>query len=228
MNLVSTDCDYYIELLEQLTRRARCTPTNVVVCLPRPDFLRHVALQVQRQSEPAVIEDTTEPQSGVQHDVHDPAPSAHSFMVPTLRLIAASRAINLIYCPTIPVLRAWLSGHGTEPASLAADRPQVVILDLLALHHGTSEFTVQGLSRTLATAVSAAQSSGSDLTLAECKDIEDPSNPDRGRRLWDAQLPLLSGSVKIGLERSRWAGQPITARRVASRWFRFTGSHDRQ
>ena len=98
---------------------------------------------------------------------------------------------------------------------------QLLVLDMLALHHGTLEFTLQGLSRTLATAVSAAHRSHSDLTVIECQDIHDPTNPNRGTRLWDAQVPLLSGSVKIRLEGSRWAGRAMTIRKIASRWFTF-------
>jgi hypothetical protein len=216
MNLVSTRHNYYIELLEELTRGTQCKSTTLVVCLPRADFLQHIVLQVQRQSESAT-EETTEPHpDGPEQESH-----AHPFMTPTLRLIAASRGVNLIYCPTIPVLRAWLSTHTTASALQTTADSHLIIVDALALHHGTSEFTLQGISRTLAAAVSAAHGTRSRLTLIECKDIQDPSNPDRGHRLWDQQLPLLNGSVKIGLERSRWAGQSLTIRKIASRWFSF-------
>lgn len=220
MILVSTKYDYYIELLEELTCKQRCTTTNVVICLPRADFLRQAALQAQHQSE-AATEGATEPQFDRPQQVHGQRSHGHSFLVPTLRLLAVSTAINLIYCPTIPALRAWLSSNHAGPSVQNADGSHLVIVDLLALHHGTSEFTLQGLSRTLAAAVSAAQGTRSHLTLTECKDIRDPSNPDRGSRLWDKQLPLLSGSVKIGAEGSRWVGRSITVRKIAARWFTF-------
>lgn len=225
MILASTKYDYYIELLEELTRKQRCTATNVVVCQPRADFLRQAALQVQvrRQSEDAT-EGPAEPQSARSEGPdgqHSQEVLERSLMTPTLRLLAASRAISLTYCPTIPTLRAWLSSYSPRRTTQGADAPHLVIVDLLALHHGTSEFTLQGLSRTLAAAVSAVQGTRSHLTLTECKDIRDPLNPDRGARLWDRQLPLLSGSVKIGQEGSRWVGRSITARKIAARWCAF-------
>jgi hypothetical protein len=219
MHLISTRHDYYIDLLEDLTRGPRCEPTNLVICMSRIDFLRHLVLQVQHQSE-AATEALTEPHSDDNgHKSH-----GHPFMTSALRLIAASRLINLVYCPTIPVLRAWLSTCTIEPGPSSADASQMIIVDAVALHHGTSEFTFQGLSRTLAATVSAAHITKSRLTLVECMDISDPSNPDRGNRLWDQQLPLLSGSVKLGLERSRWAGQSVTVRKIIARWFSFESS----
>lgn len=222
MILASTKYDYYIDLLEELTGKQRCTATNVVVCLPRTDFLRQAAIQARHQSDDAT-ERPAEPQSA-----RPQAPAGQeseslkcSFLTPTLRLLAASRAISLTYCPTIPTLRAWLSTYSARRDMQDADAPHLVIVDLLALHHGTSEFTLQGLSRTLAAAVSAAQATRSHLTLTECKDVRDPSNPDRGARLWDRELPLLSASVKIGQEGSRWVGRSVTVRKIAARWFTF-------
>jgi hypothetical protein len=223
MNLVSTRHDYYIDLLAELTENPRCKRTNLVICQPRTEFLHHLVLQAQHQSELATSV-TTEPHPDNEHQ----RSHAHSLMTPSLRLIAASRAINLIFCPSIPTLRAWLSTYGTDSISGDSDNAQLIIVDLLALHHGTSEFTLQGISKTLANAASAAHSTGSPLMLAECKDINDPSNPDRGSRLWDQHLPLLTGSVKIGLERSRWAGQSVTVKSIASRWFSFGASQIRR
>lgn len=223
MNLVSTRHDYYIELLEELTRAPQCTSTNLVVCLPRADFLHHIVRQARRQSETATAEDAAEPHPTDNHD-RESSRDDQAFMTPALRLLAASRAVNMIYCPTIPVLRAWLSTYTARADSASHSSTggsHLIIVDALALHHGTSEFTLQGISRTLAAAVSAAHGAKSRLTLVECKDIQDPSNPDRGSRLWDQQMPLLNGSVKIGLERSRWAGQSMTVRKIAGRWFSF-------
>ena len=92
----------------------------------------------------------------------------------------------------------------------------------MSLHHGTSEFSVQGLSRSLSLAVSAAAArSATQLRLAECADVHDPSNPAMGFRVWDSQVPLLSGSVRLSGEGGNWAGRSISVRRVVARWFIF-------
>ncbi|ETN42125.1 uncharacterized protein HMPREF1541_04066 [Cyphellophora europaea CBS 101466] len=222
MNLVSSDWKYHIELIQDLTREHRPTPTNLIVCISREDFLHHLALQVQHHSADATSSQA-EPHPGAGKGLPESQPHAHHFLTPTLRLFAASKHVKLIYCPTILVLRGYLSSYNADSVPQSVPASRLIIVDLLALHHGTSEFTLQGLSRSLATAVSAAHAAGQELLLTECRDIRDQSHPDRGSRLWDRQVPLLSGSVKIGLEGSRWAGRSMTIKAIASRWFTFAG-----
>ncbi|KPI35140.1 uncharacterized protein AB675_1343 [Cyphellophora attinorum] len=218
MNVVTTKYEYYIDLLEDLTRSQQIADTTVIICLSRTDFLSHVAAQIHRLSTSEQPEDAGSP-GDLTADVTESASSQHRFLVPTLQLLSVGQHMRLAYCPNIPSLRAYLSTYGSQQESTAPSRSRLIIVDLLALHHGTSEFTLQGLSRTLATAVSVASSASSDLALTECKDIRDPTHPDRGSRLWEAQVPLLSGSVRIGLEGSRWSGRALTIRKIASRWF---------
>ena len=96
----------------------------------------------------------------------------------------------------------------------------MVILNLLAMHHGTSEFTLQGLSQTFAAAISAAHRTGRGLKLVECKDINDPSNPSRGPALWQAEVQLLSAAIKIGEAGQNWGRRTIAVVKIASRWFK--------
>jgi hypothetical protein len=236
MQQISTKCTYSLELLEDLLKSGQrySLHTTVIICWERPDFFNRLLQQISQAreqqhlreippSQHAAAEITEERDAG--HNRH----LEHTFLTPTLQLLASSKAIKLAYCPTVPSLRAYLSSYPPLHASDARNGsrfPRILILDLLALHHGTSEFTLQGLSRTFASAVSAALRSQSALTLTECKDINDPSNPHRGSRLWNAEVPLLSGSVKIGQEGAKWAGRSITIQKIAARLFTFEDHND--
>ena len=58
--------------------------------------------------------------------------------------------------------------------------------------------------------------------------MNDPTNPNRGSRLWDAQVPLLSASVKLGQDGSRWGGRATSIRRIAARWFTFADAKGKE
>jgi hypothetical protein len=148
-----------------------------------------------------------------------------------LDLLASSQSIKLAFCPSIPTLRAYLSvfqppSIALSPTSAPPPPPCLFIVDLLALHHGTSEFTLQGLSRTLASAISAAFQTKSTLTLVEVKDTNDQTNPNRGPRLWDTHVPLLNASIKIRQEGVKWAGRSVPIRSFARRWFTFDSASE--
>ncbi|RMZ77651.1 hypothetical protein DV738_g4225, partial [Chaetothyriales sp. CBS 135597] len=211
MPQVTVEFDWAIELLDFLVRdTAHRLPTTLVVCCSKEDFFAELLGQISVKE---------------KHGSHSPeratasrASPASSLLTPTLGLLAASQSIKIVYCPSLPVLRAYLAKY---TATTDPHKHRLEVLDLIALHHGTSEFTLQGISRTLASLVSAACQSQADLRLFECSTIDDPANPFRGSRLWEAEVPLLSGSIKIGEEGSRWARRGISVKKVASRWFSF-------
>ena len=201
MQQIITKYEYCLELLEDFTNRSQATAITIVVCASRSDFLRQLVQQSRYHTK-----------------------SGHSLLSPTLSLVATGSRIHLAFCPTVPTLRAYLSTYASpkplpEPSTNAS--PYLVVLDILSLHHSTSEFTLQGLSRSLSAAVSAAHRTSSDLSLVECQDINDPTNPACGSRLWNAQVPLLSASVKLRQDGTRWGGRATPVRRIAARWFTF-------
>lgn len=144
----------------------------------------------------------------------------HALLSTTLQMITKAMNIKLIFCPKINSLRAFLSTQLITPASTSG-KPVLAVLDLVALHYGTAEFSVQGLSRTLALLVETAGQCGRHLLLNECEDPYDVDDPYRGPRIWGIQIPLLNGSVKLAGEGTKWAGRTITIKRVAGRWFYF-------
>jgi hypothetical protein len=228
MKAVVTDFDYATDLLEHLVDRPACH-TTLIICSTREDFLEQIIptiLAPQPQEIPASQESL-----GDNEPTSKPLP--HRLLIPTLQLLARSRTVKLVYCASIDTLRAYLSSYvapivAEESASpTPSPKPLLVILDLVLLHHATSEFSVQGLMRTFAAAVGVANRNSMDLTLCECKDIHDPTNPNRGPRIWDTDVQLLRGSVRLGSEGSSFAGRMVSVRRIAGRWFSFEWQRQR-
>jgi hypothetical protein len=227
MKATITNFEYATDLLEHLID-THASPTTLAICSTRTDFLAQIAPAILTprpqeipQSQESFIDDDPTPKSN---------PLLHRLLVPTLQLLARSRTIKLVYCPSIDTLRAYLSSYAApvvapeSTSSISSPKPLLAILDLVLLHHATSEFSVQGLMRTFASAVEAAHRNSMDLMLCECKDTHDPTNPSRGPRLWDTDVPLLSGSVRLGSGGSSFAGRMVSVRRVAGRWFSFEKS----
>ena len=222
MKAVIAGFEYAIALLQFLVDRPS-SHTTLVICSTRESFLGQIT--------PAVL--ATEPQEippsqeSVAEDEPTSKPLPHRFLVPTLQLLARSRAIKLVYCPSIDILRAYLSSYAApaaaeeSPGRDSSPKPLLAILDLVLLHHATSEFSVQGLMRTFASAVEAASRNFMDLMLCECKDVHDPTNPNCGPGIWDADAPLLSGSVRLGNGGSAFAGRMVSVRKIAGRWLSF-------
>jgi hypothetical protein len=215
-------------------------PTLLIVCSTRAQFLSQLAasisIQQQRLQDYRVadeperdIEDTDE--SGL---APESIQSPHPLLAKSIGLIAQSRKVKLVFCPSVDRLRAYLStfhvrrkekqGGTTDSTKDESDNGLLAILDLAATHYVSLEFSAQGLSRTLSIAVEAAAREATDLLLCECNDAVVPQNPGRGQRLWDLHVPLLSSTLRVGDGGTSWTGRHVSVRRVARRWFRFEES----
>ncbi|KAJ5620005.1 hypothetical protein N7510_003989 [Penicillium lagena] len=187
-------CELITDFVQRLLDTAH-TDTHLIICGSRDGFLAQLSAVIQSQQAPN-----------------------HELPSKTIAILAKSSKIQLAFCPSLESLRAHLA------VLLSAQndgRRLLAILDAVALHASTTEFSGQGLSRTFATAVEAASRTNSELRLCECCDAIDPTNTDCGRPLWDAHVPLLNGSVRIRGEERAWGGRGVTVRRVAQRWFEF-------
>lgn len=109
----------------------------------------------------------------------------------------------------------------------------------LALHSSTSDFSAQGLSRTFAAAVEAAERAGMQLVVEETEaghDAEVEENVQDGieerggeglrRDPWRQQVPFLNGSVRIGGGERLWAGRMVEVGTVVRKWCRFVSLDD--
>lgn len=203
-------------------------PTSIIICSTREVFIEQLfpTLTPIREEQ-----DSTEMREEEPHQSNNA--NLEHLVSPTVRLIAKSRTVEISFCPELAHLRASLSvlrapQFETElvPPRSDACRPLLAVLNLVALHHGTSEFSAQGLSRTFALAAETASREGLQLILSECRDVLDQENPDRGARLWKTPVPLLNGSVRIGGTGSGWAGRTVNVEGVARRWFEFPERED--
>ncbi|KIW64310.1 hypothetical protein PV04_09254 [Phialophora macrospora] len=219
MNSIWTKHDYISELLEDTIQQSTQSQTDLIICSAKEDFVSQVLAEIHQHH----LEDSDERDETVI------LASNHILLSRSLHVLRASQHINLIFCPTLTVLRGYLSGLVPNLTKCSPALGPVMIVNLLAMHHGTSEFTLQGLSQTFATAVSAARRTRRALKLVECKDITDLSNPHRGAALWQAEVQLLSAAIKIGEAGQNWGRRTISVMRIASRWFKVEerGQHSR-
>ncbi|KIW86048.1 hypothetical protein Z517_01442 [Fonsecaea pedrosoi CBS 271.37] len=228
MNSIILRYDYESELLQDVVRETSLTPTDLVICSSKEDFLGQLVTQLHQGQVQSEVETPSHPEEVDTPSEERWSKPRHVLLSQILHVLSASQLVNLIFCPNIPILRGFLSGFVSRTA-LPSTRPPgpIIVLNLLAMHHGTSEFTLQGLSQTLATAVSAGHRTNRMVKLVECKDINDPFNPNRGPNLWQTEVQLLSAAIKIGEPGQSWGRRTISVMRFASRWFRAEGQNER-
>ena len=118
----------------------------------------------------------------------------------------------------------------------------------LALHSPTTDFSAQGLSRTFAAAVEAAERAGMQLVIEETEaghgeeggeeihgeegeeNVQGGNEESGGEELrrdpWRQQVPFLNGSVRIGGGERLWAGRMVEVGTVVRKWCRFVSLDD--
>lgn len=209
-------------------------PSTIVVCCSKDAF--------SRQLQAALTHEAVAPENAEQV-----APRSKLLARPTLRLLASSRTINLVFCPELAHLRAYLATYayqitepivsGVPPPNSPAPHRILAVLNPIHAHKPTSAYSAQGINRTFATAVDAAYHTQSQLVLAEC-----PSQDDSARledllasedttttiarqtdiSSWDEAVSILNVTTKsFGAGERGWVGRTVTIRRIAERWCRF-------
>lgn len=199
-------CGLVTDLLQQLLESS--AGTELLVCSSRTEFLVQLSAAIRSQR--------TDERSTPRHDL----------LTKTIGLLANSSKVQLTFCPSLESLRAYLAvlrrtRRSPSGGNLPGTQQTLVILDMIALHAATTEFSAQGLSRSMAAAVESAFRTGLDLVLCECTNAVDPPNARWGDRLWNTQVPLLNCSVQLRGEGSTWAGRGVSVKQVAQRWFEF-------
>lgn len=200
-------CGLVTDLLQQLLDSD--AGTRLVVCGTKTEFLLQLSGAISSQR--------ADPSTTLRHDL----------LTKTIGLLAQSRRVQVTFCPSLESLRAYLAVLGRTGWESTGAENQVltvqslVILNMVALHASTTELSAQGLSRTLAAAVESASRAALDLILGECADAVDTSNTQRGGGLWDMQVPLLNGSVRLRSEEGCWGGRGVRVKAIAQRWFDF-------
>ena len=225
-NSIALYCSTPVDFLEY-TLQNSTAPSTIVVCSSREAFLERIDLSIRKSLDENI--------SGLTEE--DASTPGHTLLLPTIHLLAKSRAINLAFTPTLQHLRAYLATqnpHRVETGGAEAHgisslhSPMFAILGLLDVHRSTSEFSAQGLSRTLSIAVEVSIALGRRLIVAEILPVienndaiatdenENEVHPDP----WMEQIPILNGSIRSGDEERVWTGRTVEVARVVGRWCR--------
>jgi hypothetical protein len=211
-------------------------PTTVIICQPRQAFLSSLLRSID--DPPAVqLPEPSRTDTPVSRSAHVPEQSEkHPLLIPTLRQVAASRYINLVFIDTVTHLRAYLAAFPppeteNEPLEQKFDRPRgdeplLLVYGLLALHRDTSEWSAQGLGNSVAALVEAGWRTKRRILLLEERSNSGTRPGDGGdeaQKVWEEQLPMLNGSVRrAGLEAEGggWSGRTVEVGKILQRWFK--------
>lgn len=182
--------------------------TVLIICMTRETFLEHLLAAIHLHTA-----------SGAGH---------HQLLTKTLGLLSKSSNVRTVFCPTLEHLRAYVSAGMRDKMPKVDDdgrqmsRPLLAIFNPLSLHQSTMEFSAQGLSRTLASVVEVSSGSNIDIVLCECRDALDSDSTESGEALWYVDVPLLSSSLRTGVDGNYWTGRAVPVKRVVQRWFQST------
>ena len=207
-------------------------PTILLICCTREGFLADLQANLKQLPCESPATTTSNANRGL----------VHPLLNPTIYLVARSRSIHLVFVPTLPHLRAYLSTYklppNSESSSLTSIQsgfrvPILAIWGLVYAHRSTAEHSAQGLSRTLAAAVESASLAKQRLVLAEAKipgtgvqDGDTEAFDVTFENLWKEQVPVLSGSIRFGGEDRVWAGKTIEVGHILAKWCRFVKLSD--
>ncbi|RMZ09166.1 hypothetical protein D0862_03694 [Hortaea werneckii] len=173
--------------------------STLVVGGTKEDFLAAFRDSAERQARSDGPQATCRESPRALHDhfaTQPPALPQDAWTAPTLRMLATSRTINVVFCPDITHLRAYLATHavqlhGNHHSTEAESKRILAFLNIVAIHQPTSAFSAQGLNRTFSGAVEAAYASGSRLVIAECDNFAS-----RHRRNLDTSVETLDPEVR--------------------------------
>lgn len=256
--------DFFYFILEH-----HFAPSTLIVCSNQASFLQRLSASIEYQSRKrrGTGNDDGPPSSSVETQrpadlfTERPFTLEHPLLVSTLHQLSRTTTLKLAFCPSLESLRAYLCVYSLDE-TLASDnltpsenatyilggrtvhrQPLLALLNPINLHRNSSNFSAQGLSRTLASAVEAAHRSGQRLILAECPSpVHIPSTErvstttDDDRKIEEAeeaeeryqaedpleqQVAILNVTTRtFGAGERGWAGRTVKVRRIVERWCR--------
>lgn len=163
-------------LLVHLLQSPHPTPTHLLICTSRADFIQQLQRSLETSSSTSTADDSENPDE------------AKAVMNNTLHTLSTSSLIKTTFITSLPALWAYLSvlpyrASASEDTSHVATSPhnpsrdveasKMILLNPLSLHKETSHYSAQGLSRTLALAVGAGwgMGVGVGVVVCECADL---------------------------------------------------------
>ena len=162
-------------------------------------------------------------------------------ITPNLNNIALIRNVSVVFTPTLAQLRAYLSSGRlnfispcnamrTGFSTIQPSQSLIAIYGSLNLHYGISEFSAQGLSRTMSLTVEATRLAGAGLLMAECdRTAEQNAGEDSTTPFTDTlispfamRVPVLNRITGHGRDERFWAGKIVQVGRIWARWCHIT------
>ncbi|QSZ34205.1 hypothetical protein DSL72_005794 [Monilinia vaccinii-corymbosi] len=139
-------------------------PITILICKPRAAFLSSLLADLTPNTplSSASFNDIAYSPPNPRSATATAQTISHPLLLKTLHQISLSRHISLIYVPTTAHLRAYLSTRTPEATSKVEGPPDrkwdkvgrqgamTVVYGLVELHRDTSEWSAQGLSKSLA------------------------------------------------------------------------------
>ncbi|KAK6356143.1 hypothetical protein TWF718_000515 [Orbilia javanica] len=160
-------------LLSTLSPTSPSPPAKdtIIICSTRSNFMREllVDLNIPLDEIPPL------------NDSQDLSSAQRLILQTPISALLTTDNISLVYCPTIHHLRAYLSslssssgsggGDATDTSTLSSQstaslRPYLAIHSFVPLHHLSTEWSSQGLSRTLSSIISTTIATSRDLLLS--------------------------------------------------------------
>ncbi|KAF2265824.1 hypothetical protein CC78DRAFT_177068 [Lojkania enalia] len=210
-----------------LATQSSTTPTTLIVCSSREDFLQGLLYALQHQDDQA-------------------SDTLKQWITPTLHNLFTARHVKLAFCTSVQMLLAYLTAYGGVNTSTdigeGRQDERLVLVNPLALHASTPSFSAQGLSRTFAAANETALRVKAKLLVVECPGTQREIHHDdddvgtggatedeeeRSEVLiekedpWEQEVPILNISSRrwgSGSGERAWAGRTIKVKRVVGRW----------
>ncbi|KAL9052956.1 MAG: hypothetical protein Q9162_005073 [Coniocarpon cinnabarinum] len=159
--------------------------TLLVVCSEKQNFIQNLSKSIQdstdersssRSNEQYQVSEAQPDNDPASHDDANGA-QTHPLLTRTLQVLAASQNIHLSFCPSVQVLRAYLSsfdGSSNHPQHEGGDDTtrvsSLVLINPISLHLTTSSYSAQSISETLAAAVESSWRNQCKLTVVETID----------------------------------------------------------
>ena len=175
----------------------------LIVCASRDDFLHDLGSECCAQQDAG---------GATEQQRH-----ASSILHPTINCIARSKHVKVAYTPSLSHLRAYLNALAFKEKLGEV----FAILNFIGLHVSTSEYSAQGISRTLTLVVEAAASCDMKLYILESESTNQDAEREQGERhhsIWTDRVPILNGSVRSAGDERAWAGRTVELGAVLGKW----------
>ncbi|KAF8541500.1 hypothetical protein BDD12DRAFT_829060 [Trichophaea hybrida] len=138
----------------------------------------------------------------------------HRRSMVSLQMIAAATNVQIVFAPSLLHLRGFLSTIPPHPRNDEI----LAVWGLVMAHRETSQFSVQGLGRTVASLVDAGIRSGRTVVIGDCGAVEKYGE---FKMWWEDSVPLLNTSAKVGSLSGTVIGKTVPVSKILGRWFHF-------